>query len=214
MINTIKNIMLIFNEEYGEKFIITDSKVKVWIECLKDFDKETILSAGMHLVSTGGAFPPVIGQVRQQCVNLRHGEMNVPPGPDAWIAVLAEVQKSDGAFLNLPELTREALKSVGTMFDLKRSDNIAFERNHFLKAYAAIVEMRQKERVMLPTVRNMNNHNAPALPRPEPAENPRALQSHETAEQRIPTHEEIQRMTQGVIDAVSIQPDWNKGKTP
>ena len=203
--NTIKNIMSALSTEYYGKFMVTPERVGLWQAGLDGLPVDIVYSATMQYISEGHPFPPTWGQIRGIAINLRHGELRQVPGPDAWIAVLEQVQGAGGSFRDLPALTRAALKSVGTMYDLKRSENIGFERAHFLKAYAELAEKERIDRVSLPQIKQLAARNAPEpkqLPRPEPAENPRP--DYNDPDTRIPTTEEVQAMCQQTIQELSI----------
>ncbi len=198
---TIVYVMSIFNEEWGGKFALSDQRMEIWSTILADIDKEIILSAAMDMVSTGNAFPPTIGQLRAKCIDIKHGELRIISAPDAWVYVLAEIQKPEGSFSGLSGLTRGALKSVGTMFDLKRSENIGFERSHFIKAYTDLVEKQRIERVTLPSVKEVVNQNAPALPEAPQSEPPRFADPDD--ENRMLSDEERNEMLDGTIGDLS-----------
>jgi len=156
-------VMKLFNEEYPDRFKLSEQRRNVWEHLLEGFDPEVVLSAAMQLVSEARPHPPNIGIFRTMVVNMTHGEIDPPSASDAWGRVLQLLQGRD---VCLTPLERAALKKVGTTHDLKVSNNTAADRAQFKKAFDDLVKRRHTERSMLPSVHKVLEARAPELPAP------------------------------------------------
>jgi hypothetical protein len=162
MSETVKKAMTIFLEEYGEKFRVTESKIKFWGHSLQEFDSSVILAAAYHL-ATINKWPPVIAEMREACVDMAYGELVTVPAPEAW----HNVQKFLHDEGQLSDIERIAMRHVGDSWYFKRSDTPGMDRAHFMKAYSAQVDKQKRERLTLPNVMRFANENAKKL-LPEP----------------------------------------------
>jgi hypothetical protein len=154
--------------EWPGRFVVSPDRVSVWKYQLSDIPPEAVYTAAMHYVSSGKPHPPAVGEIRKHCIDIRDGALTQMLATDAWVYVLAEIQKHDGSFLELSPMTQAALRGVGTIFDLKRgAKDLSFERSHFMKAYTALAEKEQIERYALPDVKTVVAMNAPQLPAKE-----------------------------------------------
>lgn len=207
---TITEIMALISSEYPGRFEITVARAELWAQILPEFDAQTIRAATMHYLSEGHEFPPAVGQIRKECVNIKHGELRVISAPDAWVYVLAEIQKADGSFSNLSELTRQALRSVGTIFDLKRNENVGYERSHFIKTYNDLVEKQRVERVTLPSVKAVVGQNVPQLPAPPVVDPPRIADPND--DNRMLSDEERDEMIGSTIEDLTKAYDIDRNR--
>ncbi len=157
-------VMTLLNEEYPGKFKITDERIKLWRSLLADIDPQIVLTAALHLVGARDSeWPPTVGAVRATAMNFAHGELDPPGAHEAWSHVQARLQSDEAP---LTELELEAVKRVGTIYDMRRSSNAAADRAQFIKAFEQLVTRRQLERTTLPTVKMIVERQAAALPAP------------------------------------------------
>lgn len=157
--------MQLLLEEYRGKFIITAERSKTWRQMLRGIDPTVITAAVYHLISSRDSeWPPTVGMVRQVALQFANGELHTPTGYDAWANIQKKFQYED---FPLTDLELAALKQIGTIYDLKRSTNPATDRAHFIKAFNELVNRQQLERVTLPEVKALVEHNVPFLPKPQ-----------------------------------------------
>jgi hypothetical protein len=175
---TVQKIFAIMVLEYGDKFNTTPERMAMWVNMLDGMDGATALAAAMHLVSTGGPFPPTIGEVRRKIAELSRGELAAPSPYEAWSHVLEYVSEcnkpsymvefgEDNEQASMPAITeheRIALKHIGGGSYLYNSTNKSIDRSNFIKAYSAIVDKAQNQELALPVVKKLVESNAPRLP--------------------------------------------------
>lgn len=146
----IDRIMELLDEEFKGKFVISDSRIKLWTALLEDIHPDLAMTAALQLCSTGREWPPTIGMMRDKALALQEGELTPPGAHEAWSHVQARIQSDEAP---LTDLEHEVLKQVGTVFDLRTSQNPAADRAQFLKAFEAAVERHRIERVTPPQVK-------------------------------------------------------------
>jgi hypothetical protein len=223
----VTEIMALFLNEYRGQFTINETRITLWMAMLGEFEENIVRAAALHVISEGTGFPPPVGAVRRACVDLRDGELDALRAPEAWILVLGELQSPEGKVSNLPELAREALKSVGTLYDLGKSVNIGMDRAQFIKAYTALMERRQRERSMIPAVKFLNQANKTNLLENTREDRDQLSENYRTErEEKGPSWtpgkdavltkkmdpEELGDLLGNTIDMLSDTPDWNKPK--
>ena len=167
---TIDQILLIFNEEYPSKFVMSVSRAKLWRQILGEFDKDIILAAAFHLVSTRPDWPPDIATVRDTCARFAAGELEPPNPHESWERIQRRIQ---GEKVDLTELEKIALQQTGTIFDLRKSRNPTGDRQAFIAAFKIAAEKQHRDRVTLPNVRAIVSKHIPVLAAHNPAETPR-----------------------------------------
>lgn len=160
--DTVSNVMKIFNEEYRDKFKISESRLKIWCQMLREYDSETILAAAYHLVSTRQDWPPDIATMRQAVVYLSKGELNRPDPMEAWGNVLKKLNEPHISYVNdekpvfnLSPMEKEAVSRVSSIYNLKNSSNLASDRARFIEAFKGLLEERDREWLALPEVKKI-----------------------------------------------------------
>ena len=138
--------------EYPGKFSLSEERVDTWCHMLSDLDSENILAAGYHLVSTGGEWPPAIGTVRLTAKRIETGQMVPVSATEAWGNVYKRIQHRD-VFLTVEE--KEALQGVGSIYDLRRSEDLSFDRSIFIKNYEQQQKRRDLELTIMPDVQHV-----------------------------------------------------------
>lgn len=184
--DSVSLVMKIFAEEYPTKFSVTDSRLKIWCQMLKGFPTEQILAAGYHLAATRTDWPPDIATMREQVLRFANGELHKPTGQEAWENILKKFKYED---YPLSDFEKAALAQVGTIYDLKRSQNTAADRIQFVRAFDNLVKKRDTERATLPEVRALVEQNVPFLPEPEPDK--KALPVTETTIEDPPDDDDV-----------------------
>jgi hypothetical protein len=116
---------------------------------LSDVDSESILAAGYHLVSIGKEWPPAIGTVRLTAMRLSIGELEPQTAEEAWENVYSKIQHKD---VVLSDIEKQALRGVGSIYDLRRSEDISFARASFVKNFRQIMQRREQKLVKMPNV--------------------------------------------------------------
>lgn len=202
---TVKRVMKLFNEEYHNKFDITESRKKFWENALADFDDEVILHAAYHLTTVSQSdWPPVIGQLRKQCVLMSLGQLQPPTGEEAWERVLEKVARKP---VKLTDLEKKALAQTKTINDLRQSSNIEADRSRFMGALEKLVTKYIYDRQTLGEVKKFAASRVPQI---EDGENtPKKIISHSEEQERVlvkdtnePEYESpeiIKKLCQGVI---------------
>ena len=197
---TIDYIMRAMAEEYPGKFTVSEPRAKMWRQMLSGLKSNVILAAVYQLISTTDSqWPPTIGMVRTKAVQFTNGDLHTPTGQEAWENILKKFQYED---YPLTDLEKAALAQVGTIYDLKRSQNTMVDRSNFTKAFDTLVEKQQVERATMPNVKALVEHNIPLLEKgdePAPALPESTQQSpgrpplpHRTIEgSKMPTPEEV-----------------------
>lgn len=163
--DTVSEIMDLLNAEYPSKFSTKLERIKVWSQMLNGFDRELILGAAYHLVSTC-RWPPNIAQMREQCVLMSHGKLQNPTSSDAWEHVMERVNHKD---IELTPFEKKALKQTGrTINELRQTQllYLATDRARFSEAFDRLISKQHLERITLPEVKTLVARNAPALPAP------------------------------------------------
>ena len=124
---TIWDSMKALSREYGQKFEVTKERAKIWHTMLEEFSSDTVHSSVLQLLSTHQTFPPTIGEVRLCCIRISSGTLERPKASEAWGRVLKKIQ---GQKIDLSVDEKRALDQVGTIYDLKHSENksLGFER--------------------------------------------------------------------------------------
>ncbi len=163
-LETVRQILLAINECYPGKFNKTEKTKKIWHRMLKDIDAENVLAATFHLCATVPTWPPDVASIRQQAVRYAHGEMEAPTGHEAWENIR---KKFGNDHHQLTDHEKAAVNQIGSMFDLKRSENTVADRAQFIKAFDNIIAKRDLDRATLPEVKALVENNVPFLPEHE-----------------------------------------------
>ncbi len=174
---TIALIMEIFDEEYRGKFTNTPARMKIWSQMLSGFDSETILAAAYHLASTRKDWAPDIATMREQCVLMAQGELQLATGAESWARI--KLKMTSEPELKLTDHEKAALAQTSTIFDLRRSKNETTDRAHYIKAFDKLIQKRHYDMVTLPEVKALAARNLPALPAKEVKELPASDKSQE-----------------------------------
>jgi len=153
---------------------MSDERHRLWMELLEGIDDGSVMAAALHIVSTRSDWPPDIALLRTTALTIAAGEQAAPTGSEAWAGIATLIGGRD---VDLTPRQLQALKSVGTLYDLKRSTNSTSDRARFIEAYDAIAERERKTREMLPAVAQLNAANALALGKlPPPPAAPELVQ--------------------------------------
>ncbi len=174
---TIALVMEIFDEEYRGKFTNTPARMKIWSQMLSGFDSETILAAAYHLASTRKDWAPDIATMREQCVLMAQGELQLATGAESWARI--KLKMTSEPELELTDNEKAALAQTSTIFDLRRSKNETTDRTHYIKAFDKLIQKRHYDMVTLPEVKALAARNLPALPAKEVKELPASNKSQE-----------------------------------
>lgn len=149
----IKMVMAMFLAEYGpSRFQVTKERQKLWEKMLCQFEPEIIVESAIQLLGTSKTeWPPVIGQLRDMALRLSSGLFFNPSPEEAWLRVMRWVTVEDSE-IQLTEIERICLESVGGSHDLKCSRNIQADRATFKRVF---VEITERERVEQLTSNNV-----------------------------------------------------------
>ena len=128
--------------------------INLWQEMLSDDTYEEVGVAVKMLISTKtDAFPPVVGQIKEQLYKSRNaGQLSES---EAWSLVYNAVQQgsyhSKEAFEQLPEVVRQAVGSpeVIRQWAMENTDSLSVHESNFKRAYRMQLETK-KELDMLP----------------------------------------------------------------
>ena len=154
-------IMLAFSEEYTGRFVVSDTRTQIWCQILGEYPVEIIQAAGYHLLSYH-THPPTVGQMREQCAMMSHGQLYEDTASDAWQGALAVIC-GDSDYSTLSDMSKKALKSAGKLTDLKTSTNMSADRAAFVTAYNHLLKRQKQERVTLREVKAMVAKHAKLL---------------------------------------------------
>ncbi|MBV6340974.1 replicative helicase loader/inhibitor [Candidatus Magnetobacterium casense] len=153
LLETVRKVMCIFNEEYPGKFAVTPAREAIWLKLLDGFDVDLIFAAALQLVSTRPDWPPDVATLRNLVVTYAGGELEEPSALVAWEHVHEVINGGDHKKLTALEL--RALKMTGSTYDLARSEMPGADRAHFLKVFAELLLERRSARGTLPEVKNL-----------------------------------------------------------
>ena len=67
---------------------------------MSDLEDDPFLAAIMHLSTTKMDFPPSIAEIREQTLNLMHGELEAPSAIDAWERIWARIKGDEAIPVN------------------------------------------------------------------------------------------------------------------
>jgi hypothetical protein len=132
---------------------------------LSDLEDDPFLAAIMHLSTTKMDFPPSIAEIREQTLNLMHGELEAPSAIDAWERIWARIKGDETIVLSDAE--KRAREHVGGIWHLKNSQNSTFDRAQFCRAYDELVRRQRLERQATPAVKQYVDLNKPAFNPPD-----------------------------------------------
>lgn len=198
LIDTVNESMNLLNLEYPTFQIDPEGKkLELWVLMLRDFKPSVIQHAVYHLISLGREFPPNIGQVRDQCAVMTHGELQDPVGAESWERIKQKMTGNPD--LQLTELEKKALAQTSSIYDLKRSTNPTIDRAHYIKAFDHLVSKRHLDRQTLPEVKALVSKNTPALTAPESKQ----LPHHEEPEYLDPA--KITELCKGVVNKIGVE---------
>lgn len=125
------------------------SRINVWSEMLSDLNSEHILAAGYHIISNGEKFPPPVGEVRRTAKRIERGSVNPPSALESWERVMMKVRQKD---IELTRLEKKALSRIGSIYDLRRSENMSFDRAAYIKSFEEILQSEEKQMMTMPNV--------------------------------------------------------------
>jgi len=146
-------IMLAFSEEYTGRFVVSETRTKIWAQILGEYPAEILQAAGYHLLSTG-TFPPAVSEMREQCARIIAGELYEHTASEAWCLASAVI-RGDQEYSTLDDMCKRALKAAGNLCDLKKSRNPTTDRAAFVTAYNHLLKRQKQDRVTLKEVKAM-----------------------------------------------------------
>lgn len=152
--------MRIFTEEYRDKFKISDNRVKIWQQMLRDFDSEAILGAAYHLVSTREDWPPDIATVRKTAAYISRGELSPPLASEAWEHLSLKIQNRP---VKLTAMEKKAQQQTATLYELRHSSNSGADRRRFMEAFEGVLKRRDEQWLALPEVNQLIGRRAALL---------------------------------------------------
>lgn len=162
-------VVQMFTAEYP-KMTMTEERKQLWMQLLDGIGNEVIEGAALHILSTRSDWPPDIALLRCTALSIASGELAALTGAESWASILALISGKEVA---LTQRERTAMDSTGSLYDLKRSNNIAADRARYIDAYDALATRAKQTRELLPAVARLNERyqDAPELPAPvnEPA---------------------------------------------
>ena len=133
--------------------VMSNERHQIWMTLLDGIGNEVVEGAAMHIISTRSDWPPDIALLRTTALSIANGELAAMTGAESWGTILKLI-----GGMNPPLTTREAaaFKATGTLFDLKRSTNIAADRARYIAAFDALAKRDRQTRELLPAVATLN----------------------------------------------------------
>ena len=134
-------------------FQLSSATIDVYVRLLSDLPAELLEQAALDHVSRS-AFFPTVAELRGAAFDLLEAASPSPTAQEAWLAVLAEIERVGHA--GQPQfgdpLTAQAVQALGWR-SLCLSENPHAERSRFVQAYQALLERGRQETRRLPEVR-------------------------------------------------------------
>jgi hypothetical protein len=164
-------VMKSFSTEWSQ-FQITCERIELWNKIFCQFDAQTILAAGMSIVSQAREFPPPVGIVRAECFRIASGRLTQPDADEAYQHVLEycnevifydPVNNPDKKHsLTITELERRTLKIMGGETYLMNSNNY-YDRSTFVRIFQGVLERSRIEQTTLPEIRELMESKTKSL---------------------------------------------------
>ena len=125
--------------------------IDTWEMMFAEDDAKLVQLAIIKLIATE-SFPPDIAKIRDAMATITQGEQMT--AGEAWQLVTEAISKfgwprSDEATASLPPIVQEAVRNMGGIMELCRSENVIADRAHFIKIFE-ILAKREKDNAQLP----------------------------------------------------------------
>ena len=134
-------------------FPLSSATIDVYVRLLADLPADLLEQAALDHISRS-AFFPTVAELRSAAFDLLAAAHPSPSAQEAWLAVLAEVERVGHA--GQPQfadpLAQQAVGALGWR-SLCLSENPVSERAHFVQVYQALRAGQQQEARRLPEVR-------------------------------------------------------------
>lgn len=166
--NDVIKLMMIISEGW-RGFEVSDAKITIWHDLLKDLKFEAVLAGLKRLMAAGSPFAPSIAEIRKEAVLL-----TIPADfrldlPSAWEEVRRAMEyfgpdQEEEALGSLSLLAKKTVQSLGWRRFF--SDEPEVIRAHFIKFFAEIKENALKELASPPELR-LTPPERKALSRPK-----------------------------------------------
>lgn len=161
-------IMMIISEGW-RGFEVSETKINLWFDLLKDLDFKITLSAVKRLMSSGSPYPPAVSEIRKEVALI-----SAPPElrqdlASAWTEVSRSIRfygpcDEELALNSLSPLTRRVVEAIGWERICNEESEIV--RGQFLRMYKEIRDNVLKELASPPELR------LPEPPRPKVLKKP------------------------------------------
>lgn len=121
--------------------------IGMWQSALQDVDAVTVFAIAQKYMLQS-VFPPTIAQIREMVIQTTKPDSLISP-EEAWETVILAIKKygyyqQSEAFATFSEPIRRAVKAIGWQ-DICQSENISFERAHFLKMFTNFNQENREE---------------------------------------------------------------------
>jgi hypothetical protein len=121
--------------------------IGMWHSALQDVNATTVFAIAQKYMLQS-VFPPTIAQIREMVVKTINPD-SLMSGEEAWETVILAIKKygyyqQPEAFATFSEPIRRAVKAIGWQ-TICQSENIGYERAHFLKTFATFNELCREE---------------------------------------------------------------------
>jgi hypothetical protein len=146
------------------RYELKPETIKVYSRVLADIQVEALEAASLHIMSTSTFFPS-IAEWRQAAFEIMVNKPAIPSQYEAWEMVLREIRRigSYGQPQFQHQLVARAVEIMGWT-ELCMSEQIEYDRAHFFKVYASLLDRAFDDVRTLPAVREAMSKNY--LPEP------------------------------------------------
>ena len=177
-------MMIMLSKAYPTAKIDEDN-AKAYYLFLADIPDERLVAGFRYAVTHSPTFFPTAPQIRDACFTIQFGTMGLPSEFEAWDEVVKQIA-SAGYYreptFSTPLISR-AIEGIGGWQNLCLSENIEYDRAHFIKAYQS-TKSRAEEWERLPDsvkkqlpsgTQGAMQQLAQKLALPEPCKNPESV---------------------------------------
>lgn len=115
----------------------------VYLEVFEDVPVEELHAVVMQCIREGSSFPPSSGQVFERW-RIMHSPISPDMAVQGWLSVVDSLKSIPATPLNDP-IAREAVKALGGISEIRRSENPGMDRAHFFRIYAELARSAADE---------------------------------------------------------------------
>lgn len=116
---------------------IDEGNIKAYYAFLNDIPDIQMVAGFKYAIAQSPTFFPTAPQIRDACFTIQFGAMGLPTEFEAWDEVVQQISKS--GYYKEPEfstpLISRAVDGIGGWKNLCMSENLEYDRAHFIKAY-------------------------------------------------------------------------------